>query len=344
MEKRGHDVVLITAEPMRLKGIPQWVVGMKIRMKLVTFLTQMMQTKMLIAGEGLDGDGFDIIHAHYAYGYGVLGAYAKFSPLVVTAMGNDIGISSEKSWLIRNGVKYTMKRMALMTVKDQLAVKRALELGCEAEKLMVLPSWCDTNLFTPKARSHLLRDQWTGVNDDTVVVLFVRPMNEEYRARVLLDAMEEVLTETNKVRFLVANRGDDHMIEAARHRGAQIIPKIPYDQMHFYTASADVSVDTYYPEFDVGGHGHGTNFIEALASGTPVIVPNRPEYNDGWMKGTRLYEKGNPSALAEAILSLLDAKERRRLGNLGREAVCAHASERVCLDRMEKVYTELSSR
>jgi glycosyltransferase involved in cell wall biosynthesis len=234
-----------------------------------------------------------------------------------------------------------MNRMNFMTVKDHLAEIRAINLGCEATRVMILPSWCDTELFTPMARSNLLRKQW-GANSDTLVVLYVRPLNAEYRSRVLIDAMKEVLAETDGVKFLIANRGNPSWVEYAAKSGAVIVPKIPHSQMHFYLASSDVSVDTYYPEFDVGGHGHGTNFVESLSTRTPAIVPDRPEYKSSWMCGAKLYKTGDSKSLAESIFAMTNVRERTKLGIYGREGVESFASEKVCLGKMEKIYKELS--
>ncbi|MFT5827708.1 MAG: hypothetical protein ACI9AB_000656, partial [Urechidicola sp.] len=56
----------------------------------------------------------DILHAHYASSYGLLGALTKFNPFVISVWGSDIFDFPNKNFIFKQIVKYTLEQADLI--------------------------------------------------------------------------------------------------------------------------------------------------------------------------------------------------------------------------------------
>jgi glycosyltransferase involved in cell wall biosynthesis len=287
----------------------------------------------------------DVFHAHYVFGYGTMAALAGARPLVITAMGSDIGSESERSWLVRAGVRYAAVHADVLAVKDRQAWKRALDMSYRTRNIIVSPSCCDTKFFHPDARDFALR--WNLGTAMCRSVLYTRPFNSYYQGLDLAAAIPRVIQEYPDVKFVFVDHGDlvDGWKESVKQHGwsdhVVFVPRIAHGDMPRYLASADIFVDTFYPKPDVGGHGHGTNLIEAMSCGCAQILPDRPEYFDSWCHAI-LYERGNSVDLGRKLVELLnDGPRRNQLGRLSRTAA-ANFDEQKVMGDMLKVYEKLA--
>jgi len=341
----NHQVHLITSESdpvedLSVEGTTLHRIGSERSLRVINFARKAIQTK-----SQLKEIKPDIVHVHYVFGYGLLVALAGFHPFVTTAMGNDIGISPEISLVCKWGVKYTMKRADAVAVKDRFAKARAIKLGCPEEKIVIAHSNCDTSRFSPEARSEELRKK-LGISDKPSI-LFTRMINKEYQADVLFKAIPIVAKKIPDIRFMAIQKGLDwqkwkeYLIDNGAAENVLFLPEIPHEEMCDYLASIDAYVDTYYPAYDVGGHGHGTNTVEAMSCSCPQILPDRVEYTESWCHAL-LYPKGDPEGLARAIIELFSDEEiRKALGKKSRESALEFGDEDKVMGEMFKLYQRL---
>src|SRR5580765_2396136 len=94
----------------------------------------------------------------------------------------------------------------------------------------------------------------------------------------------------------------------------------------------------------LGGESFGMVLVEAFATATPVVASNIPGFADVAVPGAaELVEPGDPHALAEAVIALLDDEERRLA--MGR-AARALAEERYAwpdiAGRLEGIYERVA--
>lgn len=337
---RDHEVHVLTDRYQPIDDVRVHQVGWTKRLAGVSYVTRVLDVRRY-ARELKP----DVFHAHYVFGYGTMAALARVRPLVITAMGSDIGSESERSLLVRLGVRYAARHTDVLAVKDRLAWRRAIDLGCRARQIIVSPSCCDTKFFHPDAMDYALR--WKLGTAMCRSVLYTRPFNSYYHALDLAVAIPRVIKDYPDVKFVFVEHGDliDGWKESVKQHGwgdyVIFVPRIAHADMPRYLASSDIFVDTFYPKPDVGGHGHGTNLIEAMSCGCAQVVPNRSEYSDSWCNAVR-YERGNSIDLARKILELLnDAPRRKQLGRLSRVAATNFDEEKVMGD-MLKVYERLA--
>ena len=56
----------------------------------------------------------DIIHSHYASSYGLLGAFTRFHPFVISVWGSDVYLFPKKSIIHKNVLKFSLSRAITM--------------------------------------------------------------------------------------------------------------------------------------------------------------------------------------------------------------------------------------
>lgn len=338
---RDHEVHVLTDKYQPIDGVRVHQIGWKYNVPGLSYATRVLDVRRYV--KELKPDVF---HAHYVFGYGTMAALAGARPLVITAMGSDIGSESERSLIVRLGVRYAAVHADVLAVKDGQAWRRAADLSCRARKIIVSPSCCDTKFFHPDAKDFALR--WNLGTALCRSVLYTRPFNSYYQALDLAAAIPRIIQDYPEVKFVFVDHGDliDGWKESVRQHGwgdhVVFVPRIAHADMPRYLASADIFVDTFYPTPDVGGHGHGTNLIEAMSCGCAQVLPDRGEYYDSWCKAM-LYKRGNCMDLARVITDLLnDNPKRKLLGRLSRTAAANFDEEKVMGD-MLKVYERLAS-
>jgi len=357
MVSQGFDTHLISEERYdgeRLSDVTIHYIGDEHRQTpALNYLRKVRQTKRIL--KEIDAD---VAHAHYVYGYGLLLALGKFHPFVATAMGNDIGMSTIDSTLINRGTKYVLKKADIISVKDSNARRRAIELGCDPEKIRVHKSTCDTKVFNKEAKNPGIREE-LGIGDSPMI-MYTRPISLEYHSEEILKAIPTVIKRIPNAHFVMVKKRDWATLPSATLHGSKMIryskavldgnviwvDPIPHpDKMAEYLATADLLVDTYYPRVDVGGHGHGTNFVEAMACGCPQVVPDRREFvlgtSAGWCH-SKMYSKGNPEDLAEKIIHVLsDDNMRKWMGEQSIMSAQREFDQNVVMGDMVEVYESI---
>lgn len=338
---RDHEVHVLTDKYIPIDGVRVHQIGWKNNVPGVSYATRVLDVRRYV--KELKPDVF---HAHYVFGYGTMAALAGARPLVTTAMGSDIGSEAERSFVVRHGVRYTLERTDVLAVKDILARKRAIQLGCDPARVVISPSSCDTNFFHPDAEDFALR--WKLGTAMCRTVLYTRPFNGYYNAMDLAYAIPFVVREYPEVKFVIVEHGE--LVASWKEKAQRqawgdhvvFVPRIEHDDMPRFLASSDIYVDTFYPKPNVAGHGHGTNLVEAMSCGCAQVLPDRLEYYDSWCKAVH-YKRGDYIDLARVIVDLLQsAPKRKLLGRLSRSTAVADFDQKKVMGDMLKVYERLA--
>jgi glycosyltransferase involved in cell wall biosynthesis len=200
--------------------------------------------------------------------------------------------------------------------------------GVPADKVFMLPIGVDIEKFrplpAPEARGHL---GW----DERFTVLYAGTIGLAHGLQTLLDAADR-LRDHPSVRVVLIGDGAaraDLMAEAERrglHNVTFLGPQ-PHDQMPLYIAAADACL-VPLRQLPLFQGALPSKMYEFMACERPILLAVDGEARALAERdaGAALYvEPENPTALAEAILSLKERPDvARRLGQQGRAFVCAH--------------------
>ena len=278
----------------------------------------------------------DILHAHYATGYGLIGALSGFQPFVVSAWGSDVihfpTISPLHRWMIRFVLKKA--RRVLSTSRFMAGYIEQLA-GIKAS---ITPFGVDTNVFTPM--NHKKED------GNTLVIGTIKKMKPEYSLQTLIKAFQRVRrmlpdqpmrlrligdgVERGRLEELVQKSGLSSYVDFAGYR--------PYAQIAEYHNSLDVYVNVSRAE------SFGVSVLEASACGRPVVASDVGGLREVVQQGGTGYlvEPGNSEATAQAIYKLASNPElRKKMGARGRAWVQKHYSLESSLEQMLSVYQQL---
>lgn len=207
--------------------------------------------------------------------------------------------------------------------------------GMDVERASVLYNPIDTTRFRPSPELRASTRARLGVGDSEVVVGYLGRIIAAKGIFTLLDAAERFLAAELTASVLWVGDGEDAprlRARIARSPHARRHRLLPWtaDVAALYPALDMLAVPSLYPE------PFGRVSVEAQAAAVPVVSSGA-----GGLAETFLAESsgigvgtGDAEALARAILALIrDPERRRRMGEAGRQWVCARFSlERIGAD------------
>ncbi len=347
-QERGHDIYCISFLPKNGLSIPFKNANLYLLrfLRVGTFLKvaiNAVKVRQLIKEIKPD-----ILHAHYAGTYGLLGALSGFHPLVITAWGSDVLISA-KSKLKRIAIKHNLKTADLITC-DAYHMKNAIadllddnSLLNDDSKIKIINFGVEVDQFKPALRDRKLQEE-LGIKGCPIVIS-LRNLQPIYNIETLIKAMPIVLKEIPDTKFIIGGEG-------AQKRNLQLEAKklgvgssaiftgvIPHGYIPQYLNLADVYVSTSSSDA-----GIAASTAEAMACGVPVVVSDSGE-NGNWIKDDNngfLFPVGDYRFLAEKIIYLLKNKDvARSIGLKGRVIIEEKNNYQKEMDKMEKLYESL---
>jgi glycosyltransferase involved in cell wall biosynthesis len=286
----------------------------------------------------------DIVHAHYAGTYGLLGALAGFQPFVLTAWGSDVlFVGREK--LRGIPVRWALNKARLITCDAYHMVDAMRELGTDVSKVKLIFFGVETDRFTPGAPDSEIVARWNA--DGRPVVISLRSLEPVYDIPTLLEAVPLVAKEFPDVLVVICGSGS--LADALKARAAQLdlgrnvlfTGRYANAELPRMLRSAQVYVST-----SLSDAGIAASTAEAMACGVPVVVSNTGE-NGKWIEEGKtgfLVPARDPAALARAVSGLLrDASARQRVGAAGRGSIVERNDYAREMGKMETLYVGLAS-
>jgi len=279
----------------------------------------------------------DIIHAHYASSYGLLGALSRFHPFIISVYGSDIYTFPQKNIFTKNLIKFNL------LMADRLLSTSNVMVG-ETRKytkkhIVVTPFGIDINVFYPFYSKELLFDK----ND--IIIGTVKTLEDKYGIEYLIRAFKIV---KNKypylpLKLLLVGKGTKEfklkkiVYELDLADATKFTGFIDYDEIPKYHNMLDISVFVSIDDSE----SFGVSVLEAMACGKPVIVSNAgglPEVVEKDVTGL-IVGKENVVQTANAIEKLLlDKAMRLKFGVNGRERVKIKYSLDDSISQMIKIY------
>jgi glycosyltransferase involved in cell wall biosynthesis len=287
----------------------------------------------------------DVLHAHYAGTYGVLGALAGFQPFVLTAWGSDVlFVGREK--LRGIPVRWALNKAKLITCDAYHMVDAIRDLGVDTSKVKLVFFGVEVDRFSPGAPDSEIIARWGA--QGRPVVISLRSLEPVYSIETLLEAVPAVAKQFPQVLFVVCGSGS--LSDTLKARAAELglgqnalfTGRYANVELPRMLRSAQVYVST-----SLSDAGIAASTAEAMACGVPVVVSNTGE-NDKWIEQGNtgfLVPARDPAALAEKISDLLsDQALAARIGPAGREAVVTRNNYVREMEKMEQLYAGLAGR
>ncbi len=288
--------------------------------------------------KGLRRERFDLVHSHlyWANLAARLAAGPAGVPILVNSHhGTDAWDAPWRRWVERTTAPLADRIIACSEWVRRYAVE---EVGLHAEQVVAVPNGVRIDRFAGGGSRREVRAS-LGLTPEQPVLGTVGRLEEPTKGvGVLVDALETVLAQVPEAVCVVAGDGPDRCSLEERARRRNLGTRIRFLGERRDVPELLQALDLYVQPSLV--EGFGLSALEAMATGLPVVasrVGGLPEVVDEGRTGD-LVAPGNPSLLAERIVTLLRSRElRERYGREGR----ARAREKFPLDRMVRGWCRL---
>ena len=256
----------------------------------------------------------DIVHAHYASSYGLLGALTKFHPYIVSVWGSDVYSYPQSGSIYRRLLKYTFRKADLILSTSHCMAQETNKYT--DKKIGITPFGVDTELFKPSQKK----------GDGTFVIGNVKTLSANYGIDLLIRAFANVCAKNpeRQVKLRIVGDGPDKakLQELSQELGVddrtEFVGFVDNHRLPEIYNSFDVSVSLSYKE------SFGVVAVEAMACGCPVVTSDADGFREVVEDGVTgfIVPKGNPEAAAGAIQRFIDDPEFcHTMGAAGRARV-----------------------
>jgi len=267
----------------------------------------------------------DVIHAHLHEGalLGWAAGLTRRVPLVFDFQGSMASEMVDRHFLRRDGKFFEPVRRlealidrlprAIITSTQHAANLLEREFDCPADRVHVIQDRVNADEFLPRwhaghAASTAALKAGLGIPPDRHVIAYLGLLAEYQGIFLLLDAARYLLAERgrNDLHFLIMGYpAEDYYRGMAAEMGlaghTTFTGRVPYSQAPRYLALGDVAVSPKIS--DTEGSGKLLNY---MAVGLPTVAFDLP-VNHEFLGPHGVYaETGNPLALAEAIVHVVD--------------------------------------
>lgn len=263
----------------------------------------------------------DLIHAHYATSYGLLGALSNFHPFVLSVWGSDVYDFPKRSRVHKKVFQYNLSKADLILSTSEV-MKIELQKYTQ-DNIIVTPFGVDIKEFAPKT----VPDK----DPNIVYVGTIKPIEEKYGISDIIDAAKLVVQKMpqKQFRFYLVGTGPDMekyrqtIIDKGLAEHFVMTDRVPFSEVAHYHNLLDIFLNVSINDSE----SFGVATVEAMSCEKPVIVTEvggLMEVVDHGKFGT-VIPKGDPSAMAEAILKIVEQPRAfAEQAKLARQHVLAH--------------------
>ncbi len=277
----------------------------------------------------------DILHAHYATSYGLVGALSGFHPYVISCWGTDVMKFPQKNFIAKSILKYNFKSADEIcatsnTIKDYVA-------KVTNKPVTVIPFGVNVDEFKPKEVKSLF-------DESDFVIGSIKPLEPLYNNDVLIESFNSLVKKYDHLKLLIIGEGSEEArlkqmcTQLKIEEKVKFTGRIPFNQISNYFNMIHVLANlSEYESF-------GVSVIEAMACEKPVIVTNvggLKEVVTDDSVGIKVEVRNTEATSAALEQLILNTAMCKTIGKNAREHVLKLYNWESNLHEMIKVYEEL---
>lgn len=279
----------------------------------------------------------DILHAHYATSYGLIGALSGFKPFVLSVWGSDVYNFPKKCKLHKKLFQYNLKK-ATIILSTSNVMKDEIKLYTKKE-IIVTPFGVNTDVFKPQIIENKPKDEF--------YIGTIKPIEEKYGIIHIIEAAEILIKKypLKKIKFYLIGSGSnlsyyENIINKKKLTNSFIITgRIPFSEVQYYHNLLDVFLNVSIEDSE----SFGVAVVEAMACEKSIIVTDAKgllEVVDNG-KFAKVIPKQNTTELVNAIEHYLNSSSINQQTKLAREHVLKNYSWQSNLNQMINIYNKI---
>jgi len=252
----------------------------------------------------------DIVHAHYATSYGLLGVLSKKTKLFITVWGSDVLLFPKRGFLHKKLIKTILEKADVVTSSSKFMADEVNQWSrCE---IKVIPFGIDTELFKLQPNKKMANDFVIGT---------VKSLEVVYGIDCLIKSFAVLCKKVTSKKLKLVIVGDGSQYKALRELSERLSV---LDKIEFLGKVPNTELPAIYSRFNLTcffsrSESFGVSIIESASCEVPSVVSNvggLPEVvineKTGWVLKAFETEK-----IADELLSIINSEN---LEKVGREA------------------------
>ena len=253
----------------------------------------------------------DIIHAHSAALYGLLGALSNFNPFILSAWGSDV-LVNKNNFLKRPILKFILKRADLITTDAYHLKNEIIKLGINRSKIEIIMFGIDTDFFKP-VKSKMTTKRKLGFKKNETMILSLRNFYKIYDIQTIIYAAKNVIKLKPDIKFVLIGSGSEENKLKTLVKDLELTTNIIFTgqlsqtELKEYMLASDIYVSTALSDA-----GISASTAEAMSCGLVPIVSNTGE-NDLWIQDNQngfLIPPKHVELLSNKMLVLIDDTQK----------------------------------
>ncbi len=282
----------------------------------------------------------DILHAHYATSYGLLGALAGFHPFIISVWGSDVFDFPKKGFLFRRLLRYNLKKADKILSTSKIMAKETS--GYTDKEIIITPFGVDTDIFKPKEPPPFYKQ-------GDIVIGTIKALEKKYGIEYLIRAFGLLKKRNPQMPLKLMIVGKGSLLNELKALAAEL--NIEQD-VHFTGFVDPEQIPAYHNLFTVevfpsvsDSESFGVAVIEASACGKPVVVSNvggLAEVVENNKTGILVPPKDSEKIAGAVEKLLTDSNLRNEMGVNGRQRVEKLYEWNDCVMQMEDIYNKMA--
>lgn len=238
----------------------------------------------------------DILHAHYATSYGITAALVNFHPFIISTWGTDILITPNRSGILKQMIKWALKKSDAITVVAEHMVKNVKELSIDAKKVFTITHGIDVQLFKNKEI-----DRFTEFT-----VICNRSLEPVYNHNALIETFEIINSLNSDIKLMIVGDGSLRMEleQSVKQKGLNDI--ISFTGKKTQLEMVEILNQTHLFISLSKSDGDVVSMVEAMSCGNFCIGSDIPG-NRNWITDSEngfIVPFDNPERISEVIIDV----------------------------------------
>jgi glycosyltransferase involved in cell wall biosynthesis len=264
----------------------------------------------------------DLIQAGPIQRSALLVALSGFHPLVTMSWGYDLLVDVHRGSFWKWATRFTLKQSDALVADCNTIRKLAIQYGMANDRIVTFPWGANIHKYTPTTNKwNAIPRERLGWGKDAFVLISTRSWSDIYGVEDLARAFVQVARIHPEIRLLMLGNGPlAPKIRTIFGKGGvndlvHFPGQISQDKLPEYFRAADIYISTSHSD------GTSISMLEALASGTPVLLSDIPGNKEWVTKPAEvgwLFRDGDVDSLAQGIQYAVN--NRNRLPQMGRAA------------------------